>query len=168
MGMNSRPTSSTTAASIGRLPTARRTSLVSNGSLTRTARACAIACPNAVSAADRAACEISPSVRAPKPISAASCSNALARCVRTTLATLTGQIVMKIAEITIVPNRMPTVRSLGDRRAVALQHNKIEGEPDLPAGIGDALAAVAGPRRQQGHSCQQQEQVAEVGHQRHQ
>src|ERR1700738_5347058 len=100
-------------------------------------------------AADRATGEISPSVRAPNSISAASCSNALARFVRTILATLTGQIVVKTTRITILPNRMPMVRSLAvlhlDRRAIVLQHDKIEGEPDLPAGIGDALAAVADP-----------------------
>jgi hypothetical protein len=77
--------------------------------LTRTARACAIACPNAASAVDRVAGEIAPSVPAPKPTSAASCSSALARFGRTTLAALTGQIVVNTPKITMFPNRTPMV-----------------------------------------------------------
>jgi len=53
----------------------------------------------------RTAGEISPSVWTPKPTSATSCPNALARCVRTTLATLIGQIVVKTAKMTIFPKQ---------------------------------------------------------------
>ena len=97
----------------------------------------------------------------PKPTSVASCSNALATFVRTTLATLTGQIVVNITKITMLPRRTPMTRSLRgihvDRWASAVQHDQIESEPDLHSGIGDALGPARDPGGEQGHRREQQE-----------